>query len=69
MIFIDSTSNLAEHNLNFVIFIRHSVCGALPLGKYFTEFKTSKTVINTIITVSECSRSLHVGLRYLDLGL
>ena len=44
MIFTDSASNLDEHNLKFFILIAHSVCGALPLDKYFTESKISKTV-------------------------
>ena len=61
MIFIDSTLNLDEHNLIFFILIAHSVCGALPLGKYFTESEISKTVIiNSIITVLEYCRLLNV---------
>ena len=40
MIFIDSTLNQDEHNLKFFILITLSVCGALPLGKYFTESDT-----------------------------
>ena len=59
MVSIDSISNLDEHNFQFFPFITHSVCGALPLGKYFMGSKVSKTVIiNTKITVLECSRSL-----------
>ena len=45
MIFIKSISNLDGHNLKFFNLITHWVCGALPLGKYFTESKISKTVI------------------------
>ena len=42
MVFVDSTSNLDEHNLRFFPLITHSVCGALPLGKHFKESKISK---------------------------
>ena len=62
MIFIYSTSNLGEHNLNFVIFIRHSVYGALPLGKCFTEFKTSKTAKYN----NNCFRVFSVIARWFD---
>ena len=61
MVFNDSTSCLDERKLKFFILITPSVCGALPLGKYFTQSKISKAVIiNTIIAVLECSRSLYV---------
>ena len=57
MIFIDSSSNINKHNLNFFYY---TLCSALPLGKHFTESRISKTVIiNTVVTVLECSRSLH----------
>ena len=60
MIFIGSTVNLDERNLKFFNLITHWVCGALPLGKYFTESKISKTVIiNKKITFLECSQSFH----------
>ena len=39
-----STISLDEHNLKFFILIALPACGALPLGKYFTESKISKTV-------------------------
>ena len=63
MIFIGSTSNLDEHNLNFFILITHLLCGALPSGKYFMESKISRTVIITAkLTFLECSRSFDVPL-------
>ena len=60
MIFIDSTSNLDEHNLKSFVLITHSSCAALPLGKCFTVSKISKpAIINTKITVLEYSRSIN----------
>ena len=60
MIFIKSISNLDGHNLKFFNLITHWVCGALPLGKYFTESKISKTVI--------IKKNLGTLVRYLELG-
>ena len=39
-----SLISLDEHNLKFFILIAHSVCGALPLGKYINESQIFKTV-------------------------
>ena len=57
MVFIDSTSNLNERNRRCFILIIHSACGALLLGKYFTESKISETVIINATTILECFRS------------
>ena len=58
MIFFGSTAHL-----KLFILITHSVCGALQVGKCFTEPKISITVIiNTIIYVLECSRLSHPRL-------
>ena len=55
MIFIDSTLNQDEHNLKFFILITRSECGALPLGKYFTESKISKTHCLKIVRIRSYS--------------
>ena len=33
LVFVDSTSNLDEHNVRFFLLYIHSIAGALPLGK------------------------------------
>ena len=33
LVFVDSTSNLDEHNLRFFLLCIHSIAGTLPLGK------------------------------------
>ena len=48
----------------------HLVCGALPLGKYFSESKISKTVIfNTKLTFKKCSWSFHARLVHISLAI
>ncbi|XP_066936171.1 uncharacterized protein [Clytia hemisphaerica] len=44
LVFIDSTSNLDEHNLRFFLLLTHSVCGALPLGIVITSYEQELTL-------------------------
>ncbi|XP_066923705.1 uncharacterized protein [Clytia hemisphaerica] len=48
IVFIDSTSNLDEHNLRFFLLVTHSVAGALPLGIIITSDEREETIVKAL---------------------
>ena len=44
LVFVDSTSNLEEHNLRFFLTCTHSPAGALPLGILITSDEKEETL-------------------------
>lgn len=48
LVFIDSTSNLEEHNLRFFLLCTHSVVGALPLGIMITSDEKECTIAEAL---------------------
>ena len=54
MVFLDSTSNLDEHNLRFFLLCTHCVAGALPLGMILTSDEQETTLVKAFHLLTRC---------------
>ena len=53
MVFVDSSSNMDEHNLRLFLFCTHSVAGALPLGIVITSDEQTETLVKAFTMFKE----------------
>ena len=54
LIFMDSTSNLEEHNLRYLMICTHSATGALLLTAFVTSDEKESTLTTALSLVKEC---------------
>ena len=52
--FLDSSSNMEEHNLRVFVFCTHSVAGALPLGILITSDERTTTLVSGFALLRDC---------------
>ena len=69
LVFVDSTSNLDEHNLRFFMLCTHSVAGGLPLGIILMSDEKEDTQKEALRMFKECLPSCAFYNRGITLGL